>query len=215
MPRFLLFAGLLLAASLAPAAPSQVQVVGLFPNAAVLTVDGERKLVRVGETGPGGVVLLDADSRGALLRIGAQTRRVELGREHSAGFSAPTRQQVSIARGEGGHYRVIGAVNGVSLPLLIDTGATSLAINEQQARRLGKQTDARCRAVNEQQARRLGLDYRTGAPMRAHTATGVVSGWRVRLDRVSVGGLEVPGVEAVVLQGDTLNQALLGMSFLN
>lgn len=196
MPRFLLFAGLLLAASLAPAAPSQVQVVGLFPNAAVLTVDGERKLVRVGETGPGGVVLLDADSRGALLRIGAQTRRVELGREHSAGFSAPTRQQVSIARGEGGHYRVIGAVNGVSLPLLIDTGATSLAINEQQARR-------------------LGLDYQKGTPMRAHTANGVVSGWRVRLDRVSVGGLEVPGVEAVVLQGDALNQALLGMSFLN
>jgi len=37
----------------------------------------------------------------------------------------------------------------------------------------------------------------------------------VHLDRVNVGGLEVPGVEAVVLQGNALNQALLGMSFLN
>ena len=196
MFRFLPFASLMLAASLAQAAPGHVQVVGLFPNAAVLTVDGERKLVRVGETGPGGVVLVAADAQGALLRIDGHTRRVELGREQSAGFSVPTRQQVSIARGEGGHYRVIGAVNGVSLPLLVDTGATSLAINEQQARR-------------------LGLDYQKGTPMRANTANGVVNGWRVHLDRVNVGGLEVPGVEAVVLQGNALNQALLGMSFLN
>lgn len=196
MPRFFVLVSLLLAASLAKATPGQVQVVGLFPNAAVLTVDGERKLVRVGETGPGGVVLLEVDSQGAKLRIAGQVRRIELGREHSAGFSAPARQQVSIDRGEGGHYRVIGAVNGVSLPLLIDTGATSLAINEQQARR-------------------LGLDYQKGTPMRANTANGVVNGWRVYLERVNIGGLEVPGVEAVVLQGNALSQALLGMSFLN
>lgn len=196
MFRFLPFASLMLAASLAQAAPGHVQVVGLFPNAAVLTVDGERKLVRVGETGPGGVVLVAADAQGALLRVDGHTRRVELGREQSAGFSAPTRQQVSIARGEGGHYRVIGAVNGVSLPLLVDTGATSLAMSEQQARR-------------------MGLDYQKGAPVRANTANGVAHGWRVRLDRVNIGGLEVPGVEAVVLQGNALNQALLGMSFLN
>src|SRR5690606_33611718 len=172
MFRFLPFASLMLAASLAQAAPGHVQVVGLFPNAAVLTVDGERKLVRVGETGPGGVVLVAADAQGALLRVDGHTRRVELGREQSAGFSAPTRQQVSIARGEGGHYRVIGAVNGVSLPLLVDTGATSLAMSEQQARR-------------------MGLDYQKGAPVRANTANGVAHGWRVRLDRVNIGGLEV------------------------
>lgn len=196
MFRFLPFASLMLAASLAQAAPGHVQVVGLFPNAAVLTVDGERKLVRVGETGPGGVVLVAADAQGALLRVDGHTRRVELGREQSAGFSAPTRQQVSIARGEGGHYRVIGAVNGVSLPLLVDTGATSLAMSEQQARR-------------------MGLDYQKGTPVRANTANGVAHGWRVRLDRVNIGGLEVPGVEAVVLQGNALDDALLGMSFLN
>src|SRR5690606_28487958 len=173
MFRFLPFASLMLAASLAQAAPGHVQVVGLFPNAAVLTVDGERKLVRVGETGPGGVVLVSADAQGALLRIDGQTRRIELGHEQAGGYSPPTRQQVSIARGKGGHYRVIGAVNGVSLPLLVDTGATSLAMNEQQARR-------------------FGLDYRNGTPMRANTANGVVNGWRVYLDRVNVGGLEVP-----------------------
>lgn len=194
--RLLPFASLLLAVSLAQAAPSHVQVVGLFPNAAVLTVDGERKLVRVGETGPGGVELLAADGQGALVRVDGQTRRIELGRELSGGFSAPVRRQVTIARGEGGHYRVIGAVNGFSLPLLVDTGATSLAMSEQQARR-------------------MGLDYQKGTPVRANTANGVAHGWRVRLDRVNIGGLEVPGVEAVVLQGNALDEALLGMSFLN
>jgi aspartyl protease family protein len=69
--------------------------------------------------------------------------------------------------------------------------------------------------MSEQQARRMGLDYQKGAPVRANTANGVAHGWRVRLDRVNIGGLEVPGVEAVVLQGNALDDALLGMSFLN
>lgn len=44
-----LFSSVLALSSLA--AP-QVFVVGLFPGAAVLNVDGQRKLVRVGQTGP-------------------------------------------------------------------------------------------------------------------------------------------------------------------
>lgn len=37
-------------------AATQVRVVGLFPGAAVLNVDGQRKLVKVGQVGPGGIV---------------------------------------------------------------------------------------------------------------------------------------------------------------
>ena len=39
-------------------------------------------------------------------------------------------------------------------------------------------------------------------------------GWRVRLDRVKVGDIEVLGVEAVVLEGGAPAEALLGMSFM-
>ena len=49
-------------------AASQVQVVGLFPGAAVVNVDGQRKLVRIGQTGPGGVEVVSVDKQGAVLR---------------------------------------------------------------------------------------------------------------------------------------------------
>jgi len=197
MRRLLPFASLLLAASLAQAAPEHVLVVGLFPNAAVLNVDGQRKLVKVGQVGPGGVEVVSADSRGAVLRINGRTRRFELSREYSEGFSAPSKQQISIARGLGGHYWVAGSVDGHPMQFLVDTGATSLAINEQDAKR-------------------LGLDYRVkGRPMLANTANGTAKGWKLSVDRVKIGSLEVLGVDTVVMEGDALGEALLGMSFLS
>jgi aspartyl protease family protein len=178
-------------------AASQVQVVGLFPGAAVLNVDGQRKLVRQGQTGPGGVVVVSVDKQGALLRVDGVERTYPLSREYSAGFSEPVKKRMSIARGIGGHYWVAGSVNGQSLQFLVDTGATAVALNDAHARR-------------------LGIDYRvSGRPLQVNTASGVARGWRVMLDQVKIGGLEVLGVEAVVLEGGAPHEALLGMSFLS
>lgn len=189
--------GLLLAAPVLAA--QQVQVVGLFPNAAVLLVDGQRKLVRAGQVGPGGVEVISADSRGAVLRVNGQTAHYELSREYSGGgYSAPSaRARVSIAKGAGGHYWVAGSVNGRTLQFMVDTGATTLAFNENQART-------------------LGIDYRMfGERLVVSTASGNANAWKVKLDSVSIGALSVLGVEAVVLEGDAPAQALLGMSFLS
>ena len=178
-------------------AAEQVQVVGLFPGAAVLNVDGLRKLVKVGQTGPGGVQVISADSRGAVLRVDGVERAYSLSRESSAGFAAPTKSQTSIARGGDGHYRVAGSIGGQPMQFLVDTGATSVALNESQARR-------------------LGVDFRAqGRPMVVNTASGTARAWLVTLDRVKIGPLEVLGVEAAVLEGDSPTDALLGMSFLN
>ena len=70
-----LFSSVLALSSLA--AP-QVFVVGLFPGAAVLNVDGQRKLVRVGQTGPQGVQVVSADSRKAVLRIDGEASNARI-----------------------------------------------------------------------------------------------------------------------------------------
>ncbi|MES2817932.1 MAG: TIGR02281 family clan AA aspartic protease [Pseudomonadota bacterium] len=187
----------LLAASSGLWAASSVQVVGLFPGAAVLNVDGQRKMVKVGQTGPGGVLVVSADRQGAVLRVDGVERTYLLSREYSEGFAVPNKTQVSIAKGVGGHYWAAGSIGGQSVQFMVDTGATSIAMNNAQARR-------------------LGIDFRvTGTPMVVNTASGTAKAWRVKLDSVKVGALEVVGVEAVVLEGDAPTEALLGMSFLN
>ena len=177
-------------------AATQVRVVGLFPGAAVLNVDGQRKLVKVGQVGPGGVMVVSADSRGAVLRVDGVERTYNLSREYSDGFAEAQKKQLSVAKGIGGHYWIAGSVNGQSIQFLVDTGATSVALNDEHARR-------------------LGIDYRVmGSPLQVSTASGTARGWRVTLDRVKVGELEVLGVDAVVLEGGSPTEALLGMSFL-
>ncbi|MFC5697719.1 TIGR02281 family clan AA aspartic protease [Pseudomonas sp. GCM10022186] len=181
------------------ASATQVQVVGLFPGAAVLNVDGQRKLVKVGQSGPGGVQVISADSQGATLRVDGVERRYELSREYNQAASpgAPQNERISIARGNNGHFQVAGSIEGHPVQFLVDTGATSVAMNEHQARR-------------------LGIDYRVkGLPMKASTAAGTVNAWRVTFDRVKVGGIEVLGVEGAVIEGEAPVEVLLGMSFLN
>ena len=191
----LLLITLLLVAAYAAASP-RVQVVGLFPGAAVLNVDGQRKLVRVGQTGPGGVQVVSADSAGAALRVEGVERHYPLSRELSGGYAEPERKQLSIAKGQGGHYWVAGSINGHPVQFLVDTGATSVAINENQARR-------------------LGIDYRVnGKQVVVGTASGTAKAWRVHLNSVKVGAINVMGVEAVVVEGSSPTEALLGMSFL-
>ncbi|HCP53219.1 MAG: TIGR02281 family clan AA aspartic protease [Pseudomonadaceae bacterium] len=193
----LIGAAFLLISSCWANAATQVQVVGLFPGAAVINVNGQRKMVKVGQTGPGGVVVLKADSKGAVLRVDGVERAYGLSREYSNGFVAPEKQQLSVAKGLGGHYWISGSVNGQSMPFLVDTGATSIALNDAQARR-------------------LGIDYRVeGRPLQISTASGNVRGWKVTLNSVKVGTIEVLGVEAVVLEGSSPAEALLGMSFLS
>jgi len=63
-------------------------------------------------------------------------------------------------------------------------------------------------------AQRAGLDYRKGQPGLSNTANGMVSVFRVSLDTVRLGDIELQSVDAVVFENG-LDVALLGMSFLN
>jgi aspartyl protease family protein len=96
-----------------------------------------------------------------------------------------------------GHFRAEARMNGRLVPVLVDTGATLVAIDETTARRLGVSL-------------RPG-DWRHTV----HTANGTAAAALARLDRIELGPLAVRNVDAVVLRDGTLPTALLGMSFLN
>ncbi|WP_339846777.1 TIGR02281 family clan AA aspartic protease [uncultured Halopseudomonas sp.] len=187
---------LCLAAGIASAEPS-VRVVGLFSGAAVVNIDGQRHMLRIGKPGPQGVELLASDSRTATLRINGQTRQLSLQRDYTDGFAAVERKQVTIGRTGGGHFRIVGSINGQNVQFMLDTGATSVAMSSFQADR-------------------LGIDYRLdGVPIMASTASAQVEGFRVMLDRVKVGDIELTNVEGVVLEGAFPTEVLLGNSYLS
>ena len=188
----------LVAGSVSVMAQPSVRVVGLFPNAAVLSVDGQRTLVKAGQTGPQGIKVISADSRSAVLSIDGQTRTHTLSRDYgSGGFATPEKRRLTISKGAAGHYWVTGSINGNSVPFMVDTGASSIAINAAQARR-------------------LGLDFKaTGTPVTVSTASGTEQAWRVYLNSVKLGAIEVLGVDAMVLDSEFPRDALLGMSFLS
>ncbi|MEH6501024.1 MAG: TIGR02281 family clan AA aspartic protease [Pseudoalteromonas distincta] len=198
MPRFSpAVIGVLALFSAAALAEPAVRVVGLFSGAAVVNIDGQRHMLRIGKPGPQGVELLAADSRTATLRINGQVRELGMQREYTEGFAQRQTLQVSIPRGPGGHYRVTGSINGQIVPFMVDTGATSVAMNAFQAQR-------------------LGINYRqVGVEVQATTASGQVAGYRVKLDRVKVGEVELANVDGLILEGGFPTEVLLGNSYLN
>ena len=184
--------------SLSAMAQSNVRVVGLFPNAAVLSIDGQRTLVKAGQTGPQGVKVISADSRSAVLSIDGVHSTHTLSRDYgSGGFATPEKRRLTISKGAAGHYWVTGSVNGNTVPFMVDTGASTIAMNAEQARR-------------------LGLDFKnTGTPVTVSTASGTEQAWRIYLNSVKLGAIEVLGVGAMVLDSQFPLDVLLGMSFLS
>jgi aspartyl protease family protein len=168
----------------------------LFEGRAMLTIDGQQRLLRVGETSAEGVRLVAANAREAVIEIDGRRRTLGLSSAVGGSFSAPQKRQLATQRNAAGEYRVAGTINGRQLTLLVDTGANVIALNGGEARR-------------------LGIDYRLrGTPSRVQTASGVVDAWSITLDRVEVAGIVVRNVAASVIEGAHPDPALLGMSWL-
>jgi aspartyl protease family protein len=177
-------------------AAADVALIGVIGDkAVVISVDGgDPKAVKVGQTW-NGITVLSVEKDRATLEIEG-TRRVLLqGQHHRRAAPKSDRAQVTLSAGAGGHFIAEGAVNGSPVRFLVDTGATSIALPAALAQR-------------------AGLDYRKGQPGLSNTANGMVSVFRVNLDTVRLGDIELQSVEAVVFENG-LDVALLGMSFLN
>lgn len=191
---FVFLIALLGAAASAYASP--VQVIALFTDKAMLQVGDRKKIVAVGETFEG-VLLKSATGRGAVVEIDGAT--LELGlisRNVAGGYRKPTRDRATVYPDSQGMYFVDGKINGRSTRFLVDTGATDVAISGQLALK-------------------LGIDFRgKGKVDFAETASGRVPVYKIRLDSVTAGGINLRDINAIVIPGKHPSDVLLGNSFL-
>ncbi len=190
-------ASLLLLLSGAAHALPDVQVNGLLPNQAVVTIDGQQRILKAGKPSPEGVTLVSADSKVAVLEWQGERFERSLSRQITSNFSAPAeKKEVRIARGHNDHYFTPGHINGKLVNFMVDTGAFTIAMNHKEADR-------------------LGLDWRGGRRFEAGTAGGGAAGYEVMLDTVSVGAITLHNIKGAVIVADSDSDILLGMSFLS
>lgn len=178
-------------------AATAVTVVGLFPGKAVVVINGQApRTLSVDQKTAEGVTLLRTASDSATFNIDGKRVVLEIGQLFAAPAASGGAQAVNLPADSNGHFLSVGQVNGKSVRFLVDTGATSVSLP----------------AAFAQNA---GIDYRKGQRLVMQTANGNALAYRVMLDSVSVGDITIYQVEGVVHEGDGLNVALLGMSFLN
>lgn len=185
-----------LALFVTPGYAAEVTLVGLIGSKAIVVIDaGAPRTLAPGQKTAEGVVLLGTEKDAASFEIDGRKRTLRMGQAYSAAARGG-RQTVTIKADARGHFVATGSINGGSVRFLIDTGATLVVLPAAEARR-------------------LGIDYLQGVRGRIQTANGVAAAWRVKLDTLRIGDIEVNNVEAVVNENDALGLVLLGMSFLN
>ena len=178
------------------ASAQSVSMAGSLGNNALLVIDGKPRNVAVGST-VSGVRLVSVSGNDAVVEVegkrvtlhlgGAQ---VNLGGKQSEG----TGKQIVLSADSGGHFFTGGTINGRSVRFVVDTGATSVSMSQEEADR-------------------IGLDYKNGPRGMSRTANGVVPFYRTSLSSVRIGDVQVYNVEASVLPGQ-MSHVLLGNSFL-
>lgn len=176
---------------------TSVSVIGLFRDKAIVSIEGGKpSTLSVGQTVQG-VTLIAADSDSASFDIDGDGKRriLRMGQSLAGGAATSARQSVALTADARGHFAAAGSLNGYPMTFMVDTGATAIAINATEARR-------------------MGLDYRAGQAVGVSTAAGVTPAWRVKFNTVKVGGITLNQVDGLVVEAG-LSVPLLGMSFLN
>ncbi len=100
-----------------------------------------------------------------------------------------------VVKGADGHYWAEANIDGKAVRVLVDTGASVVALTRADALRLGVEPEP---------------EAFTG---KVQTASGVVRAAPVQLKTISVAGARVDRVEALVVE-QGLEYSLLGMSYL-
>jgi aspartyl protease family protein len=167
-----------------------VYVISLTNYRAEMIVNGGNVVTLApGQTSPEGVMLESISGNSANLVVD--------GRRISIGLGQATTSEASMKADANGHYFATAYINGAAVRAQIDTGATYVTLNGEDARS-------------------LGIDYLRGRQVTARTANGTTIGYLVNLARVQIGDVALSNVPGEVLPGgrEQLSHALIGMSFL-
>ncbi len=194
-----LAAGLMLAGVCVLAqAESSVMLTGTIGSRAILIVNGGApKTLAVGETYQG-MKLVALQGEQATVESGGKRIALRMDTPASIGGGGPSSaggNRIVLPADSRGHFMTQGAINGRTVSFMLDTGATTVAISAADALR-------------------IGLDYSKGTPVQINTANGVAAGYRLRLNSVRVGDVEVYDVDAIVSE-QSMPFVLLGNSFIN
>lgn len=184
----------------ADAHAADINLIGIFGSKATLVVDGGKpRTFAVGDVSPERIKLLSVAADSVVVEIDGKRETLRLGNQRITNTrSEGGTQRVVLTGDANGHFVTTAQVNGVSLQFLVDTGATTVAISADDARRAN---------VRFSPADRVAMQ----------TANGVTSGYRVKLDTIRLGDITLNNVDGLVLEGNALGGrfGLLGMSFLN
>ena len=142
-----------------------------------------------------GVKVIAVTGDEATVEVKGARRTLRLGEAPvSVGSRGGSGKRIVLMADSRGHFVNSGTINGRVMQYMVDTGASTVAIGRPDAER-------------------MGLNYQSGQPVRMSTANGVAQGWRMKLDSVRIGEVEVFGVEAVITS-QAMPYVLLGNSFL-
>ncbi len=146
-----------------------------------------------------GIVLVGVYAyRAELGEVGDRVvQELQPGSVQTVSTGAGGRGAVVKVRKTQGHFIARAKVNGRSVHMIVDTGASTVVLRSEDARRAGIEIKR--------------LNY----TVPVETANGRAYAARVKLDKVSLGELTLEKVEALVTKPGALHQSLLGMSFLS
>ena len=175
---------------------ADIVVLGLFKNKAIVQIDGKQRTLKKGKASPEGIILISADSETVILEIDGKQKEFKLGRHIGSSYKQKKQAEAKIMP-VNGMYSITGFINGQPVTFIVDTGATWVSMNVHHARS-------------------LGINFRyIGKRSYVSTANGMVPIYKITLNKVRVGEIELTNVAAGVIEGNSPTQVLLGNSFLN
>jgi aspartyl protease family protein len=180
----------------APAFAQSVSMSGSLGDKALLVIDGAPRTLTTGATAQG-VKLVSVSGSNAVVEVKGQRVTLAMGGAQVNLGGAPSDgggTQIVLTAGSGGHFVTDGSINGKTVRFLVDTGATYVSMGAAQAQE-------------------LGVDFAKGQRGVSNTANGQIAVYKVKLNSVRVGDVQLYDVDGLVSQ-QPMPAVLLGNSFL-